>query len=67
MPEVLPLLHEHNFKSLVLMGIEVRCAASERFESISTFSCVVACLRATVNVESLERGYDVHALGMSVA
>ena len=46
-PEVLSLLQKHKFKSLVLMGIEVRFAATERRPSIST--SVVACLRAAVH------------------
>ena len=46
-PEVLSLLQKHKFKSLVLMGIEVRCAASEHHQYIST--SVVACLCAAVH------------------
>ena len=45
--DVLFLLHKRNFQPLVLMGVEVRCVASERHQFIST--SVVVCLRAAIH------------------
>lgn len=46
-PEVLALLEKHNFKSLVLMGIEVR---QRKYPAPNNLTCrpAVACLRAAV-------------------
>ena len=46
-PDVLFLLHKRNFQPLVLMGVEVRCVASERHQFIS--ASVVVCLRVAIH------------------